>query len=135
MAVIAGSLDANVLLRLLLNDNPAQHRAAATLVEKASGQFAVADTAIIETVFVLERYYGLTRSQIGEAIQGLMKLPQINCNRALFAQALTLFMRHVSLSFEDCCLTTYAVLNEATPLWTFDQKLAHQASRAQLIIE
>lgn len=133
MAVFAGSLDANVLLRLLLNDVPDQHTAVETLFRKSSGQFAVADTAIIEVAFVLGRHYSFNRSAITEAIEGLMSLTEINCNRALFAKALPLFMKNSSLSLEDCCLAAYAELNDAKPLWTFDQKLANQAPSARLV--
>jgi predicted nucleic-acid-binding protein len=124
MTPFYGSLDANVLLRLLLNDVSEQHQAALALFESTSHQFALADTAIIEIVFVLERHYAFTRSQIADAIEGLMSLPQVNCNRTLFEQALILFAERNNLSFEDCCLTVYAELNQAQPLWTFDQKLA-----------
>ena len=133
MAVFSGSLDANVLLRLLLNDIPAQHAAAVTLLQKFPGQFAVADTAIIEVVFVLERHYNFTRTVIADAVEGLMSLTEVNCNRTLFEKALPLFVKSPSLSFEDCCLVMYAELNAAKPLWTFDRKLANQASAAKLI--
>lgn len=133
MAALAGSLDANVLLRLLLNDVADQHRAVIRLFEGAQGQFAVADTAIIEVVFVLERNYGFTRAQVAEAIAGLVALPEVNCNRALFEQALPLYSGNPKLSFEDCCLATYAELNNAEPLWTFDAKLVSQATSARLV--
>lgn len=133
MAAFAGSLDANVLLRLVLNDVPDQHAAVELLFEKASGQFAVADTAIIEVVFVLERYYTLSRAVIVDAIEGMMSLSKVNCNRALFEKALPLFAKHSSLSFGDCCLATYTELNAAKPLWTFDRKLANQAPSAKLV--
>lgn len=133
MSNFAGSLDANALLRLLLNDIPRQHAAMVKLVEESSRQFAVADTALIEVIFVLGRHYGLSRPQISEAVRGLMALPQINCNRTLFSKALPLFEAHSGLSFEDCALATYASLNEAAPLWTFDKKLANQAPQAKLI--
>lgn len=133
MATFSGSLDANVLLRLLLNDVPVQNAAATKLLQDSAGQFAVADTAIIEVVFVLERHYEFTRLQIAEAVEGLMSLPEINCNRGLFATALPFFSKHPALSFEDCCLAKYAELNEAKPLWTFDQKLANQALSAKLV--
>ena len=129
----AGSLDANVVLRLLLNDVADQHQAALALLESKPGQFAVADTALIEAAFVLARHYGFTRAQVAEAIEGFMSLAEVNCNRALFQKALPLYVAHSSLSFEDCCLAAYAELNDATPLWTFDQKLANQAPTAQLI--
>lgn len=133
MTPFAGSLDANVILRLLLNDVPAQHTAAEKLMERPGGQYAVADTALIEVIFVLERNYGFSRPQITEAIKGFMSFPRINCNRPLFNQALVTFEAHSSLSFEDCCLATYADLNGATPLWTFDKKLASQTTVGQLV--
>ncbi len=132
MSRFAGSLDANVLLRLLLNDVQSQHKAAVTLLSNASGQLAVSDTAIIEVVFVLcGTTYNFTREQTVEAIDGLMKLKEISCNSTLFDKALALFVEHPSLSFEDCCLATYAHLNNAEPLWTFDKKLANQATSAK----
>lgn len=133
MATLSGSLDANVLLRLLLNDVPGQNMAATRLLQDAPGQFAVADTAVIEVVFVLERHYKFTRVQIAEAVEGFMSLPEINCNRGLFVAALPFFTKHSALSFEDCCLVKYAELNSAKPLWTFDQKLANQAASAKLV--
>lgn len=133
MAAFSGSLDANVLLRLLLNDLTDQHQAVLRLFQNASGQFAVADTAIIEIAFVLERNYKFTRDAIVEAIEGLMSLAEINCNRPLFAKALLIFSKYPGLSFEYCCLAVYAELNEAKPLWTFDQKLAKQVPSAKLV--
>lgn len=132
-SAISGSLDANVLLRLLLNDIPDQHKAVLELFHDSSKQFAVADTAIAEVAFVLERHYEFTREQISEAIIGLTNLVEISCNRTLFEKSLVLFTKHPSLSFEDCCLATYVELNNATPLWTFDQKLANQAPSALLV--
>ncbi len=134
MVELAGSLDANVILRLLLNDIPIQHMSVQELFEANERQFAIADTAIIEVIFVLERHYKFTRPQISEAIEGLLSLIKINCNRELFTQALPLFVEHTSLSIEECCLNVYAMLNNAIPLWTFDKKLANQASYAQLMV-
>lgn len=133
MSIFAGSLDANVILRLLLNDLPKQHEAAVKLLQSTKQLFAVADTAIIEIAFVLERHYQFTRPQVQEALTGFMTIPQINCNRTLFTQVLPLFVTHSGLSFEDCCLAVYARLNDADPLWTFDKKLANQVSEAVLV--
>lgn len=131
----SGSLDTNAILRLLINDIPQQHEAVKALLTKASSQLAVADTAIIELVFVLERYYGFSRQQANEAVIGLMQLKEISCNRILFEKALPIYLNHAALSFEDCCLSTCATLNEAEPLWTFDKKLAAQATAAKLIAD
>lgn len=128
-----GSLDTNVLLRLLLNDIPDQHNAVKKLFTDFDGQFSVADLAVTELVFVLERHYGFTRPQTNEAVTGLMQLSKINCNRALIEKALIIYLDRPSLSFEDCCLSAYATLNGAEPLWTFDKKLANQVVNAQQV--
>ena len=129
----AGSLDTNAVLRLLLNDIPEQHTAVLSLIEKSSASLSVADIAIVEVVFALERYYRFSRSQVVEAIDGLSSLPAINCNRALFDKALPSFALHPNLSFEDCCLVAYAELQDAAPLWTFDKKLATKMGGAKLL--
>lgn len=133
MRPFGGSLDANVVLRLLLNDVPDQHVAAVALVEGADASFVVSDIAVIEVVFALCRHYKFSRAAAGEAIEGLMSLTRIECNRVMFKRALVLFTEHPKLSFEDCCLATHAELSNAEPLWTFDKKLAGQAHSARLV--
>jgi predicted nucleic-acid-binding protein len=131
MPTFGGSLDANVVLRLLLNDVPDQHAAAVALLDSAAAPFVVSDVAVIEVVFALCRHYEFSRGAAAEAIEGLMSLTQIESNRALFMRALPLFAEHPKLSFEDCCLVSYAELCNAQPLWTFDKKLAGQAPSAR----
>lgn len=127
----SGSLDANILLRLLLDDVPHQHAAAIRLLADG-GRFAVSDTALIEVNFVLGRAYGLTRDQQNEAIVGLLQQPQIVGNIDLFTAAFVIYCGHPKLSFEDCYLVSRAQANGDEPLWTFDKKLATQ-TRAQLL--
>lgn len=129
----SGSLDANVVLRLLLNDVPDQHAAAIALFESASAPFVVSDIAVIEVVFALCRHYEFSRGAAAAAIECLMSLTEIDCNRVMFSCALPLFTDHPKLSFEDCCLATYAEVSNAQPLWTFDRKLAGQAPLARLV--
>ncbi|WP_152362560.1 PIN domain-containing protein [Microlunatus speluncae] len=126
-----GSLDANVLLRLLLNDVPDQHRAALTLVTNGD-DYEVSDVALIEVAFVLGRAYGLDRAQQREAIIGLLDLPGIQGSRELFGTAFDLYLDRPKLSLEDCYLVVRAQLDRREPLWTFDRKLANQ-SRARLV--
>lgn len=133
MTQFSGSLDANIILRYLLNDIPSQCESAAQLLKDTPSQLAVADTALIEACFVMERAYSMSRKHIGIALLGFMSLQQVNCNRALFDRALTLFQSYPTLSMEDCCLTIYAELNNAMPLYTFDKKLAKQSQSAHLL--
>ncbi|MCV7125616.1 PIN domain-containing protein [Mycobacterium lacus] len=121
------------MLRLLLNDVPKQHAAAVALVESTGASFVVSDVAVIEVVFALCRHYEFSRAAAAEAIEGLTSLTQIDCNRDMLMRALAFFTVHPQLSFEDCCLATYAELSNAEPLWTFDRKLAGQAHSARLV--
>ena len=133
MSTSAGSLDANIVLRLLLNDVPEQHDAAVRLLSSSTNPFSVADTAIVETIFVLERNYKVNRSAICDSVSDFLSLSSIQANTSLFKLALPLFKAHPSLSFEDCCLSSYAELQNAIPLWTFDKKHAKQVDVAKLV--
>lgn len=121
----SGSLDANVVLRLLLDDVPEQHRLAVMLL-RSPGTLVVSDTALIETIFVLGRAYELSRRQQAEAILGLLRQPGIAGSVEHFETAFALYLAHPKLSFEDCYLAVAAEQSGNRPLWTFDKKLATQ---------
>lgn len=122
---MTGSLDANVVLRLLLDDVPEQHRLAVALVTDL-GPVAVSDVALIETIFVLGRAYELTRAEQYDAIMGLLRLPMINGRSDVFEAAFADYLAHPKLSFEDCFLVAASRAEGREPLWTFDRKLAQQ---------
>lgn len=131
MTLSSGSVDANILLRLLLNDVPDQHEMALLLLRDGN-QLVVSDTAFIETIFVLGRAYGLTREQQSEAVLGLLHQPAIGGNKALFELAFDDYVKHPKLSFEDCYLVAAAHISGNAPLWTFDKKLASQTDARSL---
>lgn len=118
----SGSLDTNVLLRLLLNDVPEQTILVESLLSKGV-QFEIADATIFELVFVLERVYGMERELVCENISAIIGNPKFNSNRALFKDALRLYESESKLSIIDCALLVYARLQKALPLFTFDKEL------------
>lgn len=128
-----GSLDTSVLVQLVTVQTPDLAQKATKLVESSNKQIAIADMAIIELVFVLERVKQLPRSVIRQAIDGLASMKQFNFNRVMFNQALQIYVDHPALSIQDCCLSVYATLNNAEPLWTFDKKLANQVPNAEQV--
>lgn len=116
-----------------MRDIPGQSQAMIELIERGRS-FDVADIAMVEMLFVLDRYYGFSRADIERVILDLAGNPKLNFNRILFERVGELFIKHSGWSIEDCCLLIYADLNQATPLWTFDQKLAKQSNdKAQLV--
>jgi predicted nucleic-acid-binding protein len=119
---IAGSLDANILLRFVLGDVPEQVKHIDGLFKK--GQiFDVADVAIVEFVFVLEKVYGFTRGNVVENLIAIISHTQINSNQDLFLKTIQVYTLHSKLSFMDCVLLSSARLNETCPLYTFDKAL------------
>lgn len=126
------SLDTNALLRWCLHDIPEQTMAVQDILQKHS-EIQVADAAIIEMVFVLEKVYDLPRTIVTDCVRALMGEAAVNCNRTLFDAVLDIYNDHPALSLMDCCLSVYVSLNQAEPLLTFDKKLAHQLPNAQLL--
>lgn len=126
------SLDTNILLRILLQDNAAMLTRAQELFARHE-EFAVADQAVVEVVFALGGQYGYGRKEIAEAVASLMQNQHLNLNRPLFARVLPHYTTNPAVSFTDCCLEAYAYLNKQTPLYTFDKKLARQLSHAALL--
>jgi uncharacterized protein len=104
-----GSLDTNILVRLVVGDVPTQTK----LVEKLiadSTKLDVADIVIFELVFVLEKLYFFSRPDVASSVSAIIRNKKINSNRKLFESMFT--------------MPEYARLNKAEPLFTFDQKLA-----------
>jgi predicted nucleic-acid-binding protein len=95
--------------------------------------FAVADTALIETVFVLEKVKKISRETIEKAVTAVIGNDAIICNRELFIEILPVYTLHPKLSFVDCYLEVLSRKTGFAPLLTFDKKLANQLSGARLL--
>ncbi len=128
------SLDTNIILRIVLQDIPEQCDKIIDLFMRQNISYHVADLAITETVYVLQKSYGWTREGIVEALQSMLDVACFKYNRELFDRVFPLYLEQPKLSFNDCCLAAYASLNEAEPLWTFDHELAKESGTAKELI-
>lgn len=120
------SLDTNIILRLILQDNNDHLSKIINLIESSKTEsLHVADAVFFECAWVLAGdYYKFDRALIGRALLEICNIPQINCNRQLIESAVPLYIATSSVSFIDVCLAIYSSLNNASPLLTFDEKLA-----------
>lgn len=69
-------LDTNVLVRYLVQDDPAQTARAAELIEAGADRgehFFVADIVLCELVWVLDRVYEYQRTEIAAALEGVLQ--------------------------------------------------------------
>ena len=114
------SLDANVILRFLLNDLPAQSLAAKRLI--ATSQCYASDVILTEVVFVLDKLYGYSRPDAAALVRQLIGLQSVVCNESLVDKALELYARKKQLSFPDCYAAIEASLS-GDSFKTFDKEL------------
>ena len=116
-------LDANVLLRHLLQDHPQQSLKATAYLERIErGELEVrtTDVVIFETVFTLQRQYKHPKALIRDVLLPLLDLPGIVLpGKRHFDSVFDLYV-NLNLSFADAY---YAVLMERlhlTEIVTFD---------------
>lgn len=72
--------DTNVLVRLVVGDDVRQARAASKALEAAE-LIAIGSHALCELVWVLQRSYGVTRSDIAETIRSLVTARNVEVDR------------------------------------------------------
>jgi predicted nucleic-acid-binding protein len=135
LTLIRGSLDTNAILRLILNDIPKQSAAVAALVSNPKDSYVVTDLAVVEVEYALRNHYGFNREQIKDTLGNFLFHPSIKTNTILVKKVFTMYLAYSQLSFTDCCLAVHAEVDDAKPLWTFDQKLAKQSGNSVKLIE
>jgi predicted nucleic acid-binding protein len=71
------AVDTNVVVRFLVDDDPAQHKRAVALFR--SHTIWLPKTVLLETEWVLRSAFGLAVEDIAQAFQGLTHLPGVRC--------------------------------------------------------
>ena len=110
-------LDANAILRYLLNDVADQALLARHAIEQGS-QTTI--EVLAEVVYVLSGVYQVSRETIAQVLQTLLMSVEID-RRAEALDALEIFGTG-NLDFVDCVIAARAVL-AGQPVLTFDKKL------------
>ena len=116
------SVDTNVLIRYLVQDDAAQFALARALIEQSS--IFVGVTVILEAEWVLRDGYGLDTDRIVGAFRHLMGLPMVNVEEPAFVAA-ALDGMDAGLEFADAFHLARSV--ECEDLVTFDRKFAKRA--------
>jgi len=114
------SLDANVVLRYLLNDIPEQGFKSKEVITNSASY--VTDVVAVEIIFVLEKVIGMERSDIVKLVKTFLSLPNVIYNDYFLDQAIDLYGAKKSLSIVDCYAATESKLYNNT-LVTFDKEL------------
>ncbi len=113
-------VDANVVLRYLLNDNEDQTRLATNYLEQ--NKVFIPIEIIAEIVYVLERLYKINRKEISSKLTSLITYPNIlNDNKDLIYESFKIYAAR-KIDFVDCILFSYKLVQGAEIL-TFDKKI------------
>lgn len=118
------AIDTNVLVRLLVADDPAQARRARKLIER--NDVVVSATVLLEAEWVLRSAYRIDRAQIEAAFRRFLGLPRVSPDSPA-AVALALDSYRAGLDFADAL--HLASTPDADAFFTFDRRLARAAGR------
>ncbi len=122
-------LDTNVLVRYVMQDDPRQAEKASRVIESLTPESPgfVPVVALVELVWVLSSCYDLTREQVGQALDALLRTKEILLDRAdQVAQALRAF-RASAAEFADCLIERTAAAAGCEHTMTFDSGVAKRA--------
>lgn len=116
------AVDTNVLVRLIIRDDPRQVVAAGNWIE---GGVWVSTLALAETVWVLAAVYDRRPAEIASAIETLLNHKNLTLeNSDVVAAALERFRERPSVDFSNCLLLELARKAGHLPLGTFDRNLS-----------
>ncbi len=113
-------VDANVILRYLLDDDPQFAEKAAIILEQ--GQVHVPFEVMAEVVYVMQGIYKVPRQEISTVLAQFILLPNLTTNnKPVLKDALDLYSDK-GLDFVDALLCGYSRM-EGVQVETFDRKL------------
>lgn len=128
-------IDTNVLLRLLLDDDPAQGaRIAAWLsaLPAAAGEVHVSDVVLAETTWTLASAYRQPKSELLKALLALLAEPMFGFeNRGAVAAAVAAF-ETAACGFSDCLIVAKNQALGCASTVTFDLRMQGLAGAVPL---
>jgi len=118
-------IDANVILRYLLKDDPDLFARSSQCLEKVrtgEQEAIILESVLVECVYVLLKIYNVERETIADRLTGLLSYRGIaNSDKKVLIQAL-MFFKQTRLSMVDCLLQARA-LHDGLEIITFDEAL------------
>jgi predicted nucleic-acid-binding protein len=119
-------LDSNVLLRYIMQDDPAQSARAARLVESLTvdNPGFICLISLAELYWVLDHSYKLSASQIAEVFERILTTETLVLEEDLRVQRALERYRSGNADFDDCLIAETASAHQCSSLLTFDKKAA-----------
>ncbi len=122
----AAAVDTNVVIRFLVEDDPAENKRAANLF--ASGPVFIPETVLMESEWVLRAAYEFAPGEIAEAFDRLLRLPAVLVDdRPALLEVLERF--RAGFDFAD---SLHYARCQGAELKTFDKKFLKLGRRRNL---
>jgi predicted nucleic-acid-binding protein len=116
------AVDTNVVVRLVVRDEPKQVSAAENFI---AGGAWVSHLVLAETIWVLDAVYERSAEQIAIAVEMLLNHESLTLQDAdVVTSALEQFRKRPVVGFSDCLILETARKAGHTPLGTFDRQFA-----------
>lgn len=122
-------LDTNVLVRYIMLDDAKQSPKAAKLIESLTVDAPgfVSIVSVVELGWVLSSCYGLTRQQLAQALEALLRTKEIVIDRADHVLKALRVFKATSADLADCLIERSAASAGCARTMTFDIDAAKTA--------
>lgn len=130
------ALDTNVLLRYLVQDDPAQSRKATEIVERRLTKQApgfVSLVCILEIVWVLGSLYKRSRWEVADHIEMILAADTLEVQNEQEVYRGVIALRNRTETFEDAVIGGLGAWRGCSATLTFDQNAAKRLNGFQLI--
>lgn len=128
-------LDTNVLLRYLVQDDPAQSARAAEVIEQrltTADPGFVSLVCVLEVVWVLRSLYHRSREQIADHVEMILAADTLEVQNEQEVYQAVIALRNGSGTFEDALIGALGAWWGCTATLTFDQNAAKRLNGFQL---
>jgi predicted nucleic-acid-binding protein len=124
------AVDTNVLIRFLVKDDPKQANTVYRLFKHAESdhkEFWVPLAVILETIWVLESVYRISRQEVVDSITDLLRLPVLKFEAQAAVQSFIHSAGNSRVGLSDLLIAQSAKYSGCESVLTFDRTAARYA--------
>lgn len=118
-------IDTNIIVRLAVKDDDKQKEACLKLLEKAKNKelsLYILPVAVLETVWILEKYYKLPKKEVRDFVEALLNTPEIICDMEnVFKQAISVY-EEKNIKFADAVMGYWGLEKGISEVFTYDER-------------
>ncbi len=118
-------IDTNILIRLIIKDDDVKRKAIEKLFDRAKQKkliLHILPIAILEIVWVLEKFYKLNKKIIREFIEAVLNTPELKCEMENILRSAIKFYEEKNIKFADAVMGCWGLDKGLSTVYTYDEK-------------